>query len=937
MSTLPRITRHTFAFCFPGQGSDPCGALADLHQHAAELRAPIDALLALIEYEAAQHEPGLQPGLVTQVLLTHEHALPLPSGVTQLALYSAAVVLNQLLHDAGVRPTLIVAQSFGEIAARVCAGVLSIEQGVRAVCALNAAYRSEEGRGGMLLVNVSPQKTQALLDRWPDLKLALGSINAPEQCIISGEMDALNGLLERHGDNVPTLRWVSIAYASHYPGHAHVEALMKTLLRPLEQQAFRVPIYSTVLMDRYQYQDNLNELFTLGVTHPTDLPETLATLPPDNRRVFIDMGVNRGMSMCILKSLRDAKTYTPLAAPPNDLRQLLADSHALDTLRQLVDGPVSAQAHARMAHTFSDPELHPQTNLTFREGHRQTYRRLQHLLKQLPDGIHGFKQPEWLMAVAAHAAINDPSLFMGCVIQQGLCIGTLLAFEQDHPHAARWRRELERGESLGVYALTEIGRSNSHMGPCVEAIFDTDTRTFVLSTPDKAALKFANVGINNLNKLGVVFAQVRVREQPCGVFAFVLPLSNAQGPCPGIGMSSPAEIRAVPLDYGLVSFSQVRIPFEAWLCDGASIDQSNRFHDPLGSTDRRLIRSLFAPKNVWAMVGTGLSSVMLACATLALTHANRRTTQARIGNGTGLLDFRTQRRAVFGCLATAYVMKCFANDSARLWIEGTASQASLQTTGTGDVTWTPWAAISQTLALTKALCAPAAEAVATECRLRCGVAGALNLNRFADYEGMAKIYQDAGGNNRMILLDAAKVLIGQPLTEPDCPDPRAKLDDVDYGLNMVRTLEYRLLKEVADHVAAHRAQGEDDMQVWNSKLMVVARAGEAHAQRLAIESAVTAGNSLEPGLAKDLVNALCGLYVLDYLNKHAAWYMSEGLMDSTRYRAMEEHLNQHSDFLATHVALLIDAFGQGDATRAAIASADAYPDALAAKLQWAQG
>ena len=32
----------------------------------------------------------------------------------------------------------------------------------------------------------------------------------------------------------------------------------------------------------------------------------------------------------------------------------------------------------------------------------------------------------------------------------------------------------------------------------------------------------------------------------------------------------------------------------------------------------------------------------------------------------------------------------------------------------------------------------------------------------ADYEGMAKIYQDAGGNNRMILLDAAKVLIGQP-------------------------------------------------------------------------------------------------------------------------------------------------------------------------------
>ncbi len=937
MSTLPQINRHTFVFAFPGQGNDPCAALAELYRQAEELRPRIDATLSIIEREATQSEAKLQPGLISDVLLTHEYALPLPSGVTQLALYGAAVVLNQLLHDAGVRPALIVAQSFGEIAARVCAGVLSIEQGARAVCALNAAYRSEEGRGGMLLVNLSPEMTQALLDRWPELKLELGSVNAPEQCIISGEMDALHALLDRYGDSTPPLRWVSIAYASHYSAHRRVAELMNALLQPLEQQPFRTPIYSTVLGGCYQHGDDLHELFTLGVTDPTNLPKTLAALPLDKCCVFIDMGVNRGMSMCILKSLRDAKTYTPLAAPPNELRQLLADSHTLDTLRQLVNGPVTAQAHAHMAHTFNDPELHPQTNLTFHDGHRQTYRRLQHLLKQLPDGIHGFKQPEWLMALATHAAVNDPSLFMGCVIQQGLCIGTLLAFEQDHPYAAKWRCELEKGQCLGVYALTEIGRSNSHMGPCLEAVFDTDTRTFVLNTPNNAALKFANVGINDLNKLGVVFAELKVQDQRCGVFAFVLPLSDTQGPCPGIDMSSPAEIRAVPLDYGLLRFNQVRVSFDAWLRDGANIDQSNRFQDPLGSTDRRLIRSLFAPKNVWAMVGTGLSSVMLACATLALTHANRRTTQARIGNGTGLLDFRTQRRALFGCLATAYVMKCFANDSARLWIEGTASQASLQTTGTGDVTWTPWAAISQTLALTKALCAPAAEAVATECRLRCGVAGALNLNRFADYEGMAKIYQDAGGNNRMILLDAAKVLIGQPLTEPAHPDPHANLDDVDYGLSMVRTLEYRLLTEVAHHVAAHRAQGEDAMQVWNSKLMVVARAGEAHAQRLAIESAVKAGNSLPPGLAKDLVSALYDLYVLDYLNKHAAWFLSEGFMDGKRYRALEEHLNQRSDFLATHFTLLIEAFGQGDATRAAIASAETYPDALAAKLQWTQG
>ncbi|WP_025856995.1 acyltransferase domain-containing protein [Pseudomonas sp. CHM02] len=941
MSTQLNPHRQNYVFSFPGQGSNPCGALAELYQQVPETRPRIDAILATIEHEAAQYEPEPHPGLVSQVLLTHAHSLPLPSGVAQLALYGAAVVLDRLLQDAGIRPRQILAQSFGEIAARVCGGALDIAQGARAVCALNDAYRPEEGRGTMLLINLPARETQALLDRFPELKLVVGSVNSPVQCIISGETEGLEGLLARYDDSAHPLRRLYIYYASHFPGHAAVAWRLRENLQPLKLNPLSTPIYSTVLGRAYASGDDLHSMFTLGVTQPTNLPQTLAHLPTDEHTVFIDLGVNSGLSVCLRKSQRDAQTYAPLAQPIDALRQLLTkapvEQAAVAALRELANGPVEAQVHAQMAKIFSAPELHPSANQTFHDGHRHTYQRLQHLMRQLPEGIHGFAQPQLLMAVATHAAINDPSLFMGCVIQQGLCIGTLLAFEQDHPTAIQWRRKLETGETLGVYALTEIGRSNSHMGACVEAIFEADTRTFVLNTPNKAALKFANVGINNLDKVGVVFAQVIVEGQPCGVFAFVLPLSDARGPRPGISMSSPAEIRAVPLDYGLASFDNVRLSYDAWLRDGASIDASNHFHDPLGSTDRRLIRSLFAPKNVWAMVGIGLSTVMLTCSTLALSHANRRTTQARIGTGTGLLAFRTQRRALFGCLATAYVMKGFANDSARLWIEGTASQASLQTTGTGDVTWTPWAAISQTLALTKALCAPAAEALATECRLRCGVAGALNLNRFADYEGMAKIYQDAGGNNRMILLDAAKVLIGQPLSEPTRPDPQGDLDDPEYWQAMARTLEYRLLKQVADHVAQHRAEGEEDMQVWNSQLMIVARAGEAYAQRLAIESAVRAGASLPQGLARELGSALCGLYVLEYLNKHAAWFISEGLMDITRYRALEGRLDALSDFLSTHVELLIEAFGHGEATRAALASTDNYPEALAGKLQWAVG
>lgn len=86
MSTQLNVYRQNYVFGFPGQGSDPCGALAELYQCVPQAREQIDATLAIIEHQAAQYEPDPHPGLVTQVLLTHDHALPLPSGVAQLAL-----------------------------------------------------------------------------------------------------------------------------------------------------------------------------------------------------------------------------------------------------------------------------------------------------------------------------------------------------------------------------------------------------------------------------------------------------------------------------------------------------------------------------------------------------------------------------------------------------------------------------------------------------------------------------------------------------------------------------------------------------------------------------------------------------------------------------------------------------------------------------------
>src|SRR5690606_37158029 len=52
-------------------------------------------------------------------------------GVPQLASYAASVAVDRALRTAGIRPSHAVGQSFGEIAALVCAGAFTITAGAR--------------------------------------------------------------------------------------------------------------------------------------------------------------------------------------------------------------------------------------------------------------------------------------------------------------------------------------------------------------------------------------------------------------------------------------------------------------------------------------------------------------------------------------------------------------------------------------------------------------------------------------------------------------------------------------------------------------------------------------------------------------------------------------------------------------------------------------
>jgi acyl transferase domain-containing protein len=134
-STEPntRYTQSTpeIVYLIPGQGGDPRGALRGLYRAENWIRSAIDEVCAQVDPVAAGHD--LPP--VGDVLLAGQRT-PMAYGVAPLAAYTASIALHRILADAGVRPTCVIGQSFGEIATLVCAGAFTVAEGATAVCAL---------------------------------------------------------------------------------------------------------------------------------------------------------------------------------------------------------------------------------------------------------------------------------------------------------------------------------------------------------------------------------------------------------------------------------------------------------------------------------------------------------------------------------------------------------------------------------------------------------------------------------------------------------------------------------------------------------------------------------------------------------------------------------------------------------------------------------
>ncbi|MEE6265324.1 acyl-CoA dehydrogenase [Streptomyces diastatochromogenes] len=562
---------------------------------------------------------------------------------------------------------------------------------------------------------------------------------------------------------------------------------------------------------------------------------------------------------------------------------------------------------------------------------QRVHRRLRLLADNLPPVGELFRDPEQLAVLSECVALADPPLYMAVVNHYVLCLGSVVTLADDPAALGRPWQALATGRTKGVFLVTEVGDASSHLGIRTTARFDPQTREFVLDTPVVGAAKFSGVGGSGVPQSAVVCARLVVDGTARGVFSFLVELTDADGPRPGVQVTRSVDVPSLPLDYALVRFDGVRVPYRQWLRDRARIDADGAFHDPLGGPDARLQRTLSVGQILWATLPSAVATMARQSAVTALRFAAHRRAHGRLAPGASVLEFRNQQHALLGALATSFALTCAGRTAREIWARSRGAAAHGAPARRADgMTFSPWTAVDRPLAVLKAVTVRGAARVAGDCQHRCGLAGFLRPNLLDGYHGFAHAFDTAGGDSQLILLDAGRALAqergggaGGAVRPAAVP-----ADHPGWWPAVARSQEGWLREDLHRAVRQGARVGRTGLDLWNPLLDSAHGLGEAYGARLVADAVAAAVEAVHDPELRCVLRPLAALYGAVEARRLAGGLLATGALAPATVRALPAVVDGLCDRLLPHLPLLCEALGAPPGAAPAPLAADDYAAAL---------
>jgi len=213
-------------FLFTGQGSQYAGMGRELYEGAPIFREAMERCAAAWKQETGES--------LIEVLYpaAGEGSRLEQARYAQPALFAFEYALAELWRSWGVEPSVLLGHSLGEYVAAVIAGVFSMEDGLRLVCARARLMDTLSVPGAMRAISAPVERVRAAIAS-EEKEVGIGVINGPESVVISGAAEAIARIAAKLEAEGIRTRALQVTHAFHSP-------LLEPILNEFEQCAAKV-------------------------------------------------------------------------------------------------------------------------------------------------------------------------------------------------------------------------------------------------------------------------------------------------------------------------------------------------------------------------------------------------------------------------------------------------------------------------------------------------------------------------------------------------------------------------------------------------------------------------------------------------------------------------------------------------------------------------
>ena len=271
------------AVLFTGQGSQRPGMGTGLATTHPVFRDAFAQALAQLDLH-------LDQPLASQ--LHDAHALE-STRLTQPALFALEVALYRQWEAWGLEPEFLIGHSVGELAAAHVAGVLSLADAARLVCARGRLMQSMPTGGAMASIAAS----EAELLPFIGPGLAISGLAGPRQSVVSGDLAAVQFLQTHFAALGRRTHRLAVSHAFH---SSHMDGMLDDLASVVATCTFRpprIPIISTLTGRRVADHELADPAYwTAQARHTVRFLDAVQTAWAAGARIFLECGPDGTLS-----------------------------------------------------------------------------------------------------------------------------------------------------------------------------------------------------------------------------------------------------------------------------------------------------------------------------------------------------------------------------------------------------------------------------------------------------------------------------------------------------------------------------------------------------------------------------------------------------------------------------------------------------------------